>query len=139
MGFVFKSRKLDFVLPDGAPNPEYEGLEIYVKRVSIKKIRAVAEAADSIPDDIGIDNLEDAISSILSGVIKDIVRWNIEDENGAPVPISIESVFDYGGVDFSTDLLTTYINAMIGVSVPLEDPSGIGGSMAEELIPMEAL
>ena len=71
-----------------------------------------------------------------------IVAWNLEDEAGAPVPVTRESIEDQDD-DLINAIVALWIKQVMGVPAPLESDSSGGGTSAAELrlteIPSESL
>ncbi|SCK20062.1 hypothetical protein YUYDRAFT_02077 [Streptomyces sp. ScaeMP-e48] len=67
-----------------------------------------------------------------------LLTWNLEDENGDPVPVSPEAVFEQDQ-DLMIALATAWMQGLAGVSAPLEPSSTDGQPSLEANIPMEPL
>lgn len=107
---------------------EYEGLEIRMRPLR------VGEVLDSTADDVTrtLANMMDQFASSL-------MSWNLEDENGAPIPPTIEGVRDQ-----DTDFIMTAYNAwhaqMAGeIAGPKDVNSNDGQPSLVASIPMEEL
>lgn len=66
-----------------------------------------------------------------------ITEWNLEDEDGNPLPVSYDSLMDQD-MDFTLDLVFAWVHAVVGISGPLEQNSGDGEPFPEASIPMES-
>ncbi|WP_199572760.1 hypothetical protein [Streptomyces murinus] len=109
---------------------DYEGLEVTMRSVSIGEMRAMQGAGEDSGRD-SFDRMADLIASHM-------VAWNREDEDGNALPPTMESLEDEEPALINL-ILSEWMEAVAGVSAPLEQPSNSGGSAPEESIPMEAL
>lgn len=106
---------------------DLEGLEVDMRSTSVgtlvevKKLRASAD--------------EDRLAEILVSHIK---RWNLEDEQGEPLPVSVASLMSQESVLLAAVAREWYL-AAAGVSAPLDLGSTDSPPSAEESIPMETL
>lgn len=66
-----------------------------------------------------------------------LVEWNVEDEQGQPVPATLEGVKTQDA-DFVMVICRAWAEAISGVPAPLGPPSPDGGPSAAPSIPMEA-
>ncbi|WP_097865958.1 hypothetical protein [Streptomyces sp. rh34] len=67
-----------------------------------------------------------------------LLSWNLEDETGAPVPVTPAAVFEQDQ-DLMLALATAWMNGLAGVSAPLEPSSTDGQPSLEASLPMEPL
>ncbi|WP_432019918.1 hypothetical protein [Streptomyces sp. 1222.5] len=120
-----KQYKLKFA--DG----DYEGLEVTMRSVSIGEMRSLQGTGEEDSGRDGFDRMADLVASHM-------VAWNREDEEGNPLPPTMESLEDEepGLVNL---LIDRWTDAVAGVPAPLEQPSNSGDSAPVESIPMEAL
>jgi hypothetical protein len=130
MGYKRPTLKLVF------EDEEFEGLEVKARRLSINDVFRVAELAD-----LGVNGLRDnkeQLAELLDLVAGVLTSWNLEDEDGVPVPRTGAGL---GGQDlaFVTALAGALSNASASVPRPLE-PSSNGGQPSPEVsLPMEPL
>jgi len=111
-GFKFAKAK-DVVKIKFAEDHDLFGLEVHVeKRVPIGVILGATEG-----------NLAQAIKPL----IKRIVWWNLEDEDG-PLPVSREAFDEQFDVQSATALVGAWASAVMEVSAPLDQPSSEGSS-----------
>lgn len=111
---------------------DLDGLEVKVRSTSLRKIRNIAQLKDSAGDNIA------ALESMCEQFAECLVAWNLEDEDGAPVPATLDSVMDQDA-GFILRLVLEWIEAVMGVPDPLSRPSNAGKRSAEGFLPMEAL
>jgi hypothetical protein len=80
---------------------------------------------------------EDGTRRMLALLAGALVEWNAEDEDGAPIPATIDGILQQD-VDFNTAIISAWQDAMYGVSAPLSQTSSDGQQLAlEESIPMD--
>jgi hypothetical protein len=132
MGFVrSKTYRLTF-----ADDTEYAGLEARFRAPSIDELLKVAELADALA--AGGRALIDGVGEIVDAVSDGLIEWNLETEDGTPVPT------DRAGVgtidrDMLGRLLREWTKAAAGVSPPLPEPSTSGEGSGVASLPMETL
>jgi hypothetical protein len=67
-----------------------------------------------------------------------LVSWNAEDEEGIPVPATMDGIRSQD-LDLSLKIIDAWTDAIAGVSVPLPETSSAGQPSAlEASIPMDA-
>lgn len=69
---------------------------------------------------------------------KVLVSWNLEDEDGEPVPTTYEGLMSYD-FQFVLAVVLGWMQAVAGVPTPLDRPSRDGGPSLVESLPMEPL
>lgn len=115
---------------------EYEGLEVMARSVSIEeltKVLTLAQQMTSRPDD-------QQVNEMFGWFAKRLVSWNLEDEDGKPVPATFKGILGEE-LGFMLKIIQAWVRAITGVSAPL--PNGSSGGPAarsplEESIPMTA-
>lgn len=116
-----------------APDHPLHGLEVTARSVSMRDLLAVMELASlagaSLRDQaVGVGRLTEKLAEL-------IVSWNLEDEDGNPVPATAEGVQGQD-MDFVLALCESWIDAVAGVPAPLPQPSEDGAPSLEASIPM---
>ena len=112
-GFKFKKSE-DVVKIKFAEDHALYGMEVHVeKRVPIGVVLG-ATAGD--------------LSRAINPLVKRITWWNLQDEAGAPVPVSREAFEEQFDVASATALVGAWATAVMEVSAPLEEPSSDGSS-----------
>lgn len=106
---------------------DLEGFEVDIRSTSVATMRAVR--------DLRLSQDESKLAEILAAHIK---RWNLEDENGAPVPVTAAALLDQESVVLAAVAREWYL-AAAGVSAPLDLGSTSSAPSAVESLPMEAL
>jgi hypothetical protein len=66
-----------------------------------------------------------------------LVDWNLEEEDGRPVPVTVEGLRSQQG-PFTNAIITAWRTTPVEVPVPLERPSSDGELLEELRIPMES-
>ena len=121
--------KLKFV------DPDMEGLEVTVRMTSIGATlehQAREKAAKDADDGAALSKLRvDQLAQML-------VEWNLEDDDGQPVPATAEGVMAQD-MKFIVYLLNTANDAIYGISDPLDESSTSGEMFPEASLPMEPL
>lgn len=126
MGYKPKQKIYNVTFEEG----DLEGLALKFKSIpgsvlsNIMKMEASSEVGE--------------ISYILTGLSNIIIEWNVEDDNGNTMPISEES-FESFDMDFILRLWEVCMDALLGVSGPLNQPSSTELDSATPEIPMETL
>jgi hypothetical protein len=65
-----------------------------------------------------------------------LIEWNLEDENGVPVPPTLEGI-ESQDLPFVLSLVEAWTSILAGTSEDLGKDSDSGERFPEELIPME--
>lgn len=114
-------------------DPEYIGLEVKAKSmptgIFLKMMRQT-----ELTDDEKIARSDDMIKLFASS----IVAWNLEDEQGKPVPKTLKGL-EAQDFDFVSLLVSTWIDTVSGVDESLEKKSNSGNQFPAVSIPMETL
>ena len=108
---------------------EYADLVIRVKSATMNDFMELTKLDKDKPD----DSLK-----VFALFVRNIVSWNIEDDDDNPLPVTVESLLDLEP-DFVNRLITTWMETTAGVSVPLGKPSNVGATAPTVSIPMEPL
>lgn len=129
-----------------ADDHELHGLEVSLKGLTVAKILSLGSSASAVTTDAkgaltgGTAEAEDMFATFASA----LVRWNLEDEDGTPVPATFDGV-KAQDFDFILDLIITWMEAVAGTGrdkggdSPLNGGSGSGRAALEESLPMETL
>ncbi|MEU1372979.1 hypothetical protein ABZ442_04855 [Streptomyces triculaminicus] len=126
MGFVRKPKRIHLRFEG---DPELEGLEVTLRGMT------VAEYLDVM----GLDEVDaPSVLEMIKRFAKALISWNLEDETGTPVPMDEESIFAQDQ-EFILHLATAWVDAVAGVSGPLEQSSPDGELSPVASIPMEPL
>ena len=113
---------------------EYEGLEVMARSVSVEellKITGLANQMTSKPDNKQVE-------ALFGFFAKRLVSWNLEDEDGKPVPATLKGLLGEE-LGFILNIVQAWVRAITGVSPPLLNGSSggpAGRSPLEDSIPM---
>ena len=116
MGYRHKAKTFTLVFDD----PELEGLQVRVGSLSL------AELQD--------DDLQ-----IYEAFAEQLISWNLEYEDGTPVPQTLEAIESYPDVEFISTLTKAWLDAATGVDDDLGKDSPSGKPFPVASIPMETL
>ncbi len=136
MGFKKESTvfKLEF------EDPAYSGLEVLAKSVPTGDFLDLMDAAarmDLTNKNFSPDDLK-AVKILIEGFAKALVSWNLEDEDDEPVPANVQGVRDQE-LPFLLPIVTSWMDAVAGVSPDLGKESSSGETSPEVAIPMAPL
>ncbi|MEU2402818.1 hypothetical protein ABZ609_00530 [Streptomyces rubiginosohelvolus] len=111
---------------------ELAGLEVHVRRKSLGEYLEIVGLAESdIDGPVLVRQLEEFARSLIS--------WNLEEEDGTPVPPSRDAVFAQDK-DLMLKIATRWLERLEGVvDAPLPESSPAGEPSPEASIPMEPL
>lgn len=134
MGYQRPLIKLTFDESTG----DMAGFEATLRRLSIGDMRN-ATALATMADNATEEQVAERLERVISVVAKGLVSWNLEDENGVPVPATHAGV-EAQDIGLLRDLVNQWIESMTAVSRPLSKPSKDGAQFPEGLtLPMEEL
>lgn len=133
MGFAVESDvyKLIFV------EPEFEGLEVRARSVSIRDLVRISALSDVKVSPFLPQEEWDKVREIAEIFAKAIVSWNLEID-GEPVPVSADGLLSLPLKTF-WKIQASWVIAIAGVSDPLPEDSNGGNPSLEESMPMETL
>lgn len=126
MGFQLKPKNIVLQFDD---TTDYPGFECTVRGMTLGEYMDLMRVEEVTTGEVG-HQLEQFASSLLS--------WNLEDGGGQPVPATAESVFQQDK-DFMFEVAGKWMEAIHGVSAPLEQSSPVGEQSVEASIPMATL
>lgn len=107
-----------------------DGLIVRMKAIRIGRLRNLMKAVTKEDD----ESLDEMFSLLLEG----LVSWNLEDENGQPVPTTMEGI-EQQELPFILKILTTWLDNMTGVDQELGKGSPSGVTFPGRPLTMEAL
>jgi len=115
---------------------QYQGLEVIAKPLSLKDFLALTRMAAGEGD----DPLKQAENSgvVFRKFADSLVAWNLEDEDGNPVPATYEGV-ESQDFSFVNVVVRAWMDTMAGVPKASKRVSNGGGTSQEALIPMDVL
>ncbi|BBC35294.1 hypothetical protein SGFS_065880 [Streptomyces graminofaciens] len=109
---------------------EYEGLEVKIRGLNTGQVMDIDAAR--------ADGGDSAIVAMLQLMAEQLVEWNVEDDEGQPVPTTFEGVRSLD-IDFNWAVIDAWQNAAAGVPAPLESGSTSGEPSLVASIPTETL
>jgi hypothetical protein len=113
-------------------DPDYEGLEVRCKALKLGRLRKLLAVTGK--GDMSNEELDELFGILEEGLLS----WNLEDEDGNPVPTTREGINDQE-VPFILDIVDTWIDGMTGVGEDLGKGSSSGETFPVALPTMEAL
>jgi hypothetical protein len=133
VGYVRPTLRLVF---DEEHHGDLAGLEVRMKRLTIDQLVRVSKLRGGIGDE---DDAVDKVAELVDAVAAGIIGWNLEEEGAhgnVPVPPTAENlrVQDFALIQAVT---SAWMDAAVGVSAPLVQPSPAGEPFPEESIPMD--
>lgn len=121
MGFTARRRTYQLPLGD-----DFAGLEATVSSVSIGEYLKLS----------GLSGEPVGITYAVEQFLANLVDWNLEDEDGKPIPTSQAGEQDK---ELVFALTSAWVSSLHGVPAPLEPSSPAGEPSLEESMPMETL
>lgn len=124
MGYRHKIPHIRVAFEDGH---EYHGCEVILRKLQLGEFLDLMQ----ISPDSAVQNVGDQLATMADK----IVSWNLEDETGAPVPVTRETVLQQDK-DLMMAVLNGWVTALQGVPAPLESSSPDGEPSLEASLPM---
>jgi hypothetical protein len=109
---------------------DFAGLEVRAKSVDLGTLLKLSGIANQARLD------SDEVDELLSGFARALVSWNVEDENGNPVPATKEGMYS-GDPHESIAIVRKWIDVMSNPPDDLGKDSGSGENSPEAQLPME--
>ena len=113
---------------------ELDGLEVTARSLTTGQ-HLELESARTVRAEGGTGS-DNATRQMLVLLASALVSWNAEDEEGAPIPATMEGI-EAQDLDFNLAIIAAWNNAMVGVSDPLPQTSSDGQPSLEASIPMD--
>ena len=133
MGYRKKVTVLKLVFED------HEGLEVRMRSVPLGPFLDISKLAEMAGDSyVPAPQDVEKIDQLFTAFAEYLIDWNLEDEDGTPVPATLEGVRKQD-FDFALLMVMEWIQAAAGVPSPLERPSNSAGTSQEVSLPMEPL
>lgn len=126
MGFKRNPKIYNLKWDDG----EYAGLEVHVRSLTMGQLIATQNGEGH--------NGKKGNAAQIELFAERLVSWNLEDENGQPVPTTLDAILAEDD-DLILDINKRWAEAVMGVSAPLPQSSPAGEPSPAESIPMETL
>lgn len=121
MGFKVKRKVFRLVFKD----TDLEGLEVMARSLTTGQLIELQEAQKG--------GMHAAVTTMFAAAL---VSWNLEDEDGSPVPATLEGVRSME-IDFNNAVIGAWTDAVVGVKAPLSPTSSDGQPSVEASIPMD--
>lgn len=109
---------------------DYAGLEVNIRSLTMGQL-IEAKSGKSAS---GKDGLEGTVELLADRILD----WNLEDEDGTPVPATLEAMKGEDD-DLILDIINRWMEAVSGVPAPLDETSNSGEISQVASIPTEAL
>jgi hypothetical protein len=113
------------------------GLVVQARSAPVGQFLGLAKLAELKGGDFRAEDAE-RIDELFRGFASCLVDWNLEGEDGTPVPATLEGIYTQE-TDFILQIIFAWIEAIAGVSVPLGPRSSDGGKSLEGSMPMATL
>jgi hypothetical protein len=130
MGYRRERKVYNLVFGEGS---DYEGLEVQAYSISVGELLEFQSLQEKVKE----EDFE-SIELLLAKFAKSLKEWNLEDEEGTPIPISLEAVKDQD-LGFVLTLIEYWLEAVGSVAKDLGKASNSGGTSVEARLPMEAM
>jgi hypothetical protein len=124
---------------------DYPGFEVTMRGLSIDGFMGLARQAAGMQ---GLDvtalkgpELEaamDKIDGLFTRFAKSLRAWNLDDDDGVPVPETVDGVRTQD-LDFILEIVMAWMDAIASVDIPLPQPANGSGTFPEGSLPMEPL
>ncbi|MFI0768629.1 hypothetical protein ACH4TQ_27640 [Streptomyces sp. NPDC021218] len=111
-------------------DPDFNGLEVKVHGLNTGQMLDLDTARE--------EGSEEAIRDMLQLLADQLIEWNVEDDEGRPVPTTFDGIRTLD-LDFNWAIINAWQAAVAEVPAPLEQPSTAGEPSVEASIPMETL
>lgn len=130
MGYKRTPKQYNLVFGEDS---EFAGLEVTVSSISVGELLEFQALQEKVKEE-DFASIEMLLEKF-TGAVKD---WNLEEEDGTPIPVSVESV-KAQDLEFVLTLIEHWIEAVSAVTRDLGKASNSGATSEEERLPMEAL
>lgn len=130
MGYKRKTYKLKW--PEGH---ELHGLEVSMRGMSMDDLGTVVGLQDGVKEGKPGPEL---LAPLIDVFARNVLSWNLEDEDGAPVPVTPATI---AGEDsrMMLQVVMTWAESATSVAPPLPRPSSNGNPSLEASLPMATL
>jgi hypothetical protein len=116
---------------------EYDGLVVKARSVKLGGFLEVAGLVKLDPQNIQPEDV-DKFAKLFDAFGKALVEWNLDDDDGEPVPPTAEGLHSQD-TDFVMPIIKAWFVAIAGVGSPLGQRSSSGDQSQVPSIPMEPL
>lgn len=112
----------------------YAGAQVKASSMSFGRLLALGDQPDRLRAGAGLSQVKELVELFVARVSS----WNLEDDLGAPVPVTLEHFLDLD-FPFATQLILSWLKGMTDIDVELGKGSTSGQPSAPPNFPMEAL
>ncbi len=127
----YRRPRKTYRLKFGEDSGDLNGLEAVFGELSIDQLLRLVGTASGLAGEADIPAKLEKAEQLFAEMAKGLHSWNLEDDDGTPVPASYEGVAAQG-LEFTTAIVTAWIEAMSSVDIPLPPSSNGGQRSAEE-------
>lgn len=117
---------------------EYEGLEVRMKSTSVGKMRSMLTLLGGSDDEGDEGSSLAFVDSVIDMLVEYMVSWNMEEEDGTPIPADAEGLSDQE-LPFLLMLSERYLDQLTGPGPELGKGSPAGQQFPGQPPTMEAL
>ena len=111
-------------------DPELNGFEIAMGSLTIGQFMDLQAASAAAADDA------EGVTALLEKFTAKIISWNLEDDDGLPVPATFDGVKTQD-MDFIMTIISAWMDAMAGVDPTSRASANGSGTFPEVSLPME--
>ena len=117
-------------------DPELDGFECVMSGVSLDRFIEISALAAELETPAGRtrENIEAQFTTLAAS----LVEWNLDDEDGNPVPCDYDGLADQD-FDFVMAIMLGWMKAISQVSVPLDSGSSSGETSPEASLGLASL
>lgn len=139
MGYTKKRKTFNIEFTDES---EYFGLQVRARSLSVNEFVALVEQMPegAAEGKVSAKDLKE-IQGMYSSFIDSAISWNMEEEDGTPTPLTLDSLMDLD-FDLANDLIVLWMDGVMATSsvpVPLGEGSNAGAISPVLSLPMEPL
>jgi hypothetical protein len=117
-------------------DPAFKGLEVEIQRMNIGESLEFDKAR--LTQATTVEESEKKALTIAGMVAAKLVAWNLEDQTGQPVPTTLDGVLSQDDTVINP-IIEAWVDAIRGVTPPLDGSSTSGDLSLEASMPMAAL
>lgn len=133
MGYKARKKIFKLVFDDD----ELEGLEVRVTSLPMRDFLEVAKAASRLESVVvPMEDDMESVTGLFERFIENVKSWNLEDEDGSMVPVSVDGLLALD-LQLVLHILQSWLKAISGVSDSLGKDSTSGERYQEASLPME--
>lgn len=132
MGYRPKRKQYKLIFTD----PDMAGLEVIATGMRMEMLIRSAGLSGRSAEEVGQDSA--AVDVLFSGFAATLVSWNVEDDNGVPVPATKEGLYTQE-LAFVLEIIGAWTSAVASVPENLSGGSTPGVQSLAASIPMETL